>query len=107
MLPMAVPGGWLSSHGPVFPAGSEKEGPPRKKAGLASFRLSGLKSRDQGGHIAWGWEAPLPRGPGCGEGEPLHSAHTSRGGKAHTQRGSPDGELGSLAVRTEQSWRPS
>ncbi|XP_061044997.1 obscurin-like [Eubalaena glacialis] len=29
------------------PAGLEKEGPPRKKAGLASFRLSGLKSRDQ------------------------------------------------------------
>ncbi|KAK1342354.1 hypothetical protein QTO34_015118 [Cnephaeus nilssonii] len=29
------------------PQGPEKEGPPRKKAGLASFRLSGLKSRDQ------------------------------------------------------------
>nr|XP_019585378.1 PREDICTED: obscurin [Rhinolophus sinicus] len=29
------------------PEGSEKEGTPRKKAGLASFRLSGLKSRDQ------------------------------------------------------------
>ncbi|XP_057396424.1 obscurin [Balaenoptera acutorostrata] len=29
------------------PAGLEKEGPRRKKAGLASFRLSGLKSRDQ------------------------------------------------------------
>ncbi|NIG60087.1 obscurin-like [Pontoporia blainvillei] len=27
--------------------GLEKEGPPRKKAGLASFRLSGLKSRDR------------------------------------------------------------
>nr|KAF6349260.1 hypothetical protein mMyoMyo1_011804 [Myotis myotis] len=29
------------------PQGPEKEGPPRKKAGLVSFRLSGLKSRDQ------------------------------------------------------------
>ncbi|XP_016066117.1 PREDICTED: obscurin-like [Miniopterus natalensis] len=29
------------------PQGPEKEGPPRKKANLASFRLSGLKSRDQ------------------------------------------------------------
>ncbi|XP_022419029.2 obscurin isoform X4 [Delphinapterus leucas] len=29
------------------PEGLEKEGPPRKKAGLASFRLSGLKSRDR------------------------------------------------------------
>uniref|UniRef100_A0A671FYC7 Obscurin n=1 Tax=Rhinolophus ferrumequinum TaxID=59479 RepID=A0A671FYC7_RHIFE len=29
------------------PEGSEKEAPPRKKTGLASFRLSGLKSRDQ------------------------------------------------------------
>uniref|UniRef100_A0A8C6S146 Obscurin n=1 Tax=Nannospalax galili TaxID=1026970 RepID=A0A8C6S146_NANGA len=29
------------------PEGSEKEEPPRKKAGLASFRLSGLKGRDQ------------------------------------------------------------
>ncbi|XP_035888695.1 obscurin-like [Phyllostomus discolor] len=29
------------------PQGPEKEGPPRKKAGLASFRLSGLRSRDQ------------------------------------------------------------
>ncbi|XP_051023238.1 LOW QUALITY PROTEIN: obscurin-like [Acomys russatus] len=29
------------------PEGPEKEEPPRKKAGLASFRLSGLKGRDQ------------------------------------------------------------
>lgn len=29
------------------PEGPEREGPPRKKAGLASFRLSGLKGRDQ------------------------------------------------------------
>ncbi|ELW67353.1 Obscurin [Tupaia chinensis] len=29
------------------PEGLEKEGPPRKKSGLASFRLSGLKSKDQ------------------------------------------------------------
>uniref|UniRef100_A0A9L0JJ18 Obscurin, cytoskeletal calmodulin and titin-interacting RhoGEF n=1 Tax=Equus asinus TaxID=9793 RepID=A0A9L0JJ18_EQUAS len=29
------------------PEGPEKESPPRKKAGLASFRLSGLKSRDR------------------------------------------------------------
>ncbi|OWK12180.1 OBSCN [Cervus elaphus hippelaphus] len=29
------------------PEGLEKEGPPRKKAGLASFRLSGLKSKDR------------------------------------------------------------
>lgn len=34
--------------GPLSSTGPEREGPPRKKAGLASFRLSGLKGRDQG-----------------------------------------------------------
>lgn len=32
----------------VFPAGPDKEGPPRKKPGLGSLRLSSPKSRDQG-----------------------------------------------------------
>uniref|UniRef100_A0A480QS83 Obscurin isoform IC n=1 Tax=Sus scrofa TaxID=9823 RepID=A0A480QS83_PIG len=34
--------------------GPEKESPPRKKAGLTSFRLSGLKSKDRGGCTAQG-----------------------------------------------------
>lgn len=62
MLLAAVPGCWpleglapcVTSHSPVLPAGPEKESPPRKKAGLASFRLSGLKSRDRGDCITQG-----------------------------------------------------
>ncbi|KAK2085879.1 hypothetical protein P7K49_035304, partial [Saguinus oedipus] len=54
---LAARGGWccqgtgllaMTSIGPLSPAGLEKEGPPRKKPGLASFRLSGLKSWDRG-----------------------------------------------------------
>lgn len=60
----------MTSCGLVLPAGSEKEGPPRKKAGLASFRLSGLKSRDQGGHAAWGWDPCCSGDQAMGKGSP-------------------------------------
>ena len=50
----------MTFTGPLPPAGLEKEGPPRKKPGLASFRLSGLKSWDRGEQAQHRDQAPLP-----------------------------------------------
>lgn len=90
----------VTSHGPVLYAGPEKEGPPRKKAGLASFRLLGLKSRDQGGCTP---RAGTPCHPGnlaVGKGSP---STVPRQAGARAQMWSS----GSLAVWTERSWWPS
>ena len=85
------------TSGGLLPAGLEKESPPRKKAGLASFRL-GLKSKDRGGCAALGGRVALQlRGPSCGGREPLLSAQTSVGDKlTSTGAGAQIGEGGVL-----------
>ena len=76
----------MTSHGHFLTAGLEKEGPRRKKAGLASFRLSGLKSRDQGGYTAQGLGPHCsPRDLTVGKGNP---AKTVQGGGKLTSMGS-------------------